>query len=46
MDMELKAVFTNKTPFNAYRGAGRPEAALIYERLMDAAADELGIDRG
>ena len=46
MDMELKAVFTNKTPFNAYRGAGRPEAALIYERVMDAAADELGIDRG
>ncbi|MEM0438917.1 MAG: xanthine dehydrogenase family protein molybdopterin-binding subunit [Sulfolobales archaeon] len=46
VDIDLLAVFTNKTPFNAYRGAGRPEAALIYERVMDAAADELGIDRG
>ncbi len=46
VDIDLKAVFTNKTPFNAYRGAGRPEAALIYERVMDVAADELGIDRG
>jgi len=46
IDIDLKAVFTNKTPFNAYRGAGRPEAALIHERVMDAAADELGIDRG
>jgi len=46
VDIDLKAVFTNKTPFNAYRGAGRPEAALIHERVMDAAADELGIDRG
>jgi len=46
VDIDLKAVFTNKTPFNAYRGAGRPEAALIYERVMDAGAYELGIDRG
>ncbi len=46
LDIDLLEVFTNKTPFNAYRGAGRPEAALIYERVMDAAADELGMDRG
>lgn len=45
VDIDLKAVFTNKTPFNAYRGAGRPEAAMIHERVLDAAAEELGIDR-
>jgi carbon-monoxide dehydrogenase large subunit len=38
-------VFTNATPTDAYRGAGRPEATYVIERTMDALADELGIDR-
>jgi carbon-monoxide dehydrogenase large subunit len=38
-------VFTNTTPTDAYRGAGRPEATFVIERTMDALADELGIDR-
>src|SRR6266699_2830991 len=37
-------VFTNKTPTDAYRGAGRPEAAYIIERAMDLLARELGKD--
>ncbi|MGE3268808.1 MAG: xanthine dehydrogenase family protein molybdopterin-binding subunit [Chloroflexota bacterium] len=37
-------VFTNTTPTGAYRGAGRPEAAYIAERLMDAVARELDLD--
>ncbi|MBA2632258.1 MAG: xanthine dehydrogenase family protein [Chloroflexi bacterium] len=37
-------VFTNTTPTGAYRGAGRPEAAYIIERLVDAVARELGLD--
>ena len=39
----LSAV-TNTTPTAAYRGAGRPEATQMLERMMDIAADELGID--
>src|SRR5205823_6901740 len=35
---------TNTTPMGAFRGAGRPEAAAFLERIMDLAADELGID--
>lgn len=46
VDIDVLAAFTNRTPFAMYRGAGRPEAALIYERVMDAGADELGMDRG
>jgi carbon-monoxide dehydrogenase large subunit len=38
-------VFTNTTPTDAYRGAGRPEATYVLERTMDALAAELGIDR-
>ena len=38
-------VFTNTTPTDAYRGAGRPEATYVIERTMDALAAELGIDR-
>jgi carbon-monoxide dehydrogenase large subunit len=38
-------VFTNTVPVDAYRGAGRPEANYLVERLMDAAARELGVDR-
>jgi aerobic carbon-monoxide dehydrogenase large subunit len=37
-------VMTNTAPTNAYRGAGRPEAALIVERLVDEAAAALGVD--
>src|SRR5215469_13319036 len=37
-------VFTNKTPTDAYRGAGRPEATYIIERAMDLVARELGKD--
>jgi carbon-monoxide dehydrogenase large subunit len=38
-------VFTNTIPVDAYRGAGRPESNYLIERLVDAAARELGIDR-
>lgn len=41
----LQAVFTNTTPTSTYRGAGRPEAMFIIERLIDTAAAEMGIDR-
>jgi carbon-monoxide dehydrogenase large subunit len=43
LDYEIRAVYTNTTPVDAYRGAGRPEAAYLIERLMDAAATELGV---
>jgi carbon-monoxide dehydrogenase large subunit len=39
LDVELKGVFTNKVPTDAYRGAGRPEATYIIERAMDLIAD-------
>ena len=42
---EVRAVFTNTVPVDAYRGAGRPEAAYLLERLADLAAQETGIDR-
>ncbi|WP_374449425.1 xanthine dehydrogenase family protein molybdopterin-binding subunit [Stella sp.] len=41
---EVRAVFTNTVPVDAYRGAGRPEATYLLERIVDAAADDLGID--
>ena len=41
---EVKAVFTNTTPVDALRGAGRPEAAFVVERVVDVAARELKID--
>jgi aerobic carbon-monoxide dehydrogenase large subunit len=37
-------VFTNKTPTDAYRGAGRPEATFAIERLIDESANELGVE--
>jgi aerobic carbon-monoxide dehydrogenase large subunit len=37
-------VVTNTTPIGAYRGAGRPEATQLIERVLDVAADQLGID--
>ncbi len=39
-----KAVATNTTPTAAYRGAGRPEATQLLERILDLAADELDLD--
>ena len=42
---EVKVVFTNTVPVDAYRGAGRPEATFVLERLVDVAAGEMGIDR-
>lgn len=41
--VEVKGVFTNTAPVDAYRGAGRPEAIYAIERLMDVAAFDLGI---
>ena len=38
-------IFTNTLPTDAYRGAGRPEACYVLERLADKAAKELGLDR-
>src|SRR5271165_4987060 len=42
--VETKAVFTHTVPVDAYRGAGRPEATFLLERIVDLAADELGMD--
>jgi aerobic carbon-monoxide dehydrogenase large subunit len=42
--VNVKAVFTNTVPVDAYRGAGRPEATYSIERVVDKAAHELGID--
>ncbi|MFX1735625.1 xanthine dehydrogenase family protein molybdopterin-binding subunit [Paraburkholderia sp. A1RI_3L] len=41
---EVKAVFTNTVPVDAYRGAGRPEATYVVERLVETAAHEMKID--
>lgn len=41
---EVNAVYTNTAMVDAYRGAGRPEAAYVAERAMDLVADELGMD--
>jgi aerobic carbon-monoxide dehydrogenase large subunit len=41
---EVKTVMTNTAPVGAYRGAGRPEAVFIVERLFDAAARKIGLD--
>ena len=40
----VRASFTNTTPTDAYRGAGRPEAIYAIERLMDYAARDMGVD--
>ncbi len=45
IDFYFRAVLTNTAPVGAYRGAGRPEAIYIIERLMDEAARQLGMDR-
>ncbi len=41
---EVKAVFTNTSPVDAYRGAGRPEATYVVERIVETAARDMGID--
>ena len=38
-------MFTNTVPVDAYRGAGRPEATFLLERLVDACAHDTGTDR-
>lgn len=42
--MRTRGVYTNTTPVDAYRGAGRPEAIFVLERAMDHAARQLGVD--
>ena len=44
MHADVTAVFTHTNPMRPYRGNGHPEAAYVIERLVDLAADELGID--
>ncbi|WP_418594072.1 xanthine dehydrogenase family protein molybdopterin-binding subunit [Ponticoccus sp. (in: a-proteobacteria)] len=44
VQVNVKAVFTNTVPVDAYRGAGRPEATYQLERVIDMAARELGVD--
>ena len=45
IDLSTRAVFTNTAPTSVYRGAGRPEAIYLIERLVDRAAQITGIDR-
>ena len=45
IQVSTRCMFTNTTPVGAYRGAGRPEGNYYIERLVEAAARELGIDR-
>ncbi|MDL5160375.1 xanthine dehydrogenase family protein molybdopterin-binding subunit [Actinomycetospora termitidis] len=44
IDFAWKTVVTNTTTVGAYRGAGRPEATQLLERIIDMAADEIGVD--
>jgi carbon-monoxide dehydrogenase large subunit len=44
IDFDLRAVLTNTAPTAAYRGAGRPEAIYLIERLFDVAAHKIGLD--
>lgn len=45
VEVQTKCVVTNTAPIGAYRGAGRPEGNYFMERLIDAAAVEMGIDK-
>jgi carbon-monoxide dehydrogenase large subunit len=45
LSVDIKCVLTNTTLMGAYRGAGRPEANYFMERLIDRAAEEMGINR-
>jgi carbon-monoxide dehydrogenase large subunit len=42
--MDVRAAFTNTAPIDAYRGAGKPEANYLIERLIDKAASQCGFD--
>ena len=42
--VEVQSLFTNTAPVDAYRGAGRPEATYVVERLVETAAREIGMD--
>ncbi|HET9617783.1 MAG TPA: xanthine dehydrogenase family protein molybdopterin-binding subunit [Pseudolabrys sp.] len=42
--VDISAVFTHTNPIRPYRGNGRPEAGFVIERMVDCAADQLGID--
>ena len=42
--VEVAGVYTNTAPVDAYRGAGRPEATFVVERIVETAARELGVD--
>ena len=44
ISVDVTGVFTNTNPMRPYRGNGRPEAAYVIERMVDIAADEMGID--
>ncbi|MBS0560164.1 MAG: xanthine dehydrogenase family protein [Proteobacteria bacterium] len=44
IEIAVRGAFTNTTPVDAYRGAGRPEATYVLERLIDRAAADLGVD--
>ena len=44
IEIKVTGIFTNKIATDAYRGAGRPEATYVLERMMDIAAAELGMD--
>ena len=46
MFADVTGVYTNTSPVDAYRGAGRPEATFVVETLIDNAANELGLDPG
>lgn len=45
VDVQVRCVFTNTAPTDAYRGAGRPETAYVIERLLDLAAPDFGLSR-
>jgi carbon-monoxide dehydrogenase large subunit len=45
LDVEVAGVYTNTAPVDAYRGAGRPEAAFLVEKLVDACARDMGLGR-
>jgi aerobic carbon-monoxide dehydrogenase large subunit len=42
--VRIRGAFTNTVPVDAYRGAGRPEAAYVIERLVDVAAHDVGVE--
>ncbi|MCG6121957.1 MAG: xanthine dehydrogenase family protein molybdopterin-binding subunit [Microvirga sp.] len=45
IEVDVRAVLTNTTPVGPYRGAGRPDANYVMERLIDTAAAQMGVDR-